>query len=213
MASVTTGDAVRAESVTVLLVGDHPALRAGLEGLLRHAPGFECVGALPSQRELVSALKASRADVVLLDSAVGGGSGLTACFLAKQLPDPPGVMLYCAQVDEMFAVPATLAQADAIVAKSAPVDHMLQTLRRIAAGGSAMPPLQWEAVDAVTARISADDLAIAGMLLCRLGIDEIAETLRLQPREVFSRALRIIRELQAGDDREPRQGRLGRSAW
>ena len=196
---------VEASTVTVLLVDDHPALRAGLEGLLLHERGFECVGALSTQREMDAALQACRPDVVLLDYALKNGSGLTACFRTKQLPDPPGVVLYSAYVDGLFAVPATLARADAIVSKAAPVDEVLETIRCVAAGRRCMPRLQRDAVEAVSARVRPADLPIAGMLFSQLTVDEIAKTLRLEPRDVFLRALRIIRELQSRDLLEERR--------
>ena len=114
------------------------------------------------------------------------------------------MVLYSAYVDGLFAVPATLARADAIVSKAAPVAEMLEAVRCVAGGGRCMPPLDADAVEAVTARIPAADLPIAGMLFSRIAVTEIAETLRLDPRDVRARAFRIIRELQARDRVEER---------
>ncbi len=191
-------------SVKVLLVDDHPALRAGLEGLLTHERGFECVGAVSTQRELAAVLSVRRPDVVLLDYALKDGNGLTACFCTKQLRDSPGVVLYSAYVDSLFAVPATLALADAIVPKTAPVAEVLDAVRCVAAGGRRMPPLDADAVEAVTARIAAADLPIAGMLFAGTAVTDIAATLRVEPGDIRARAFRMIRELQARDHVEER---------
>ena len=188
-------------SVSVLVVDDHPALRAGLEQLLDQEPGYRLLGAVSSERELAVALERDRPDVVVMDYALTHGDGLSACFRLKQRPHPPGVVLYSAYVDEVFAVPAALAQADAIVSKSDPVEVLLTAVDAVAAGASRVPPPDPELIDAASARLDAEDLPIVGMLFARVRVDDIATTLGVQPREIQARALRIIGEMQAQDRR------------
>jgi DNA-binding NarL/FixJ family response regulator len=196
-----TGQEPTAEPVPdlrILVVDDHPALRAGLQGLLRGEPGIECVGALDGTGDLTATVAEARPDVVVLDYALGDEDGLTVCFRLKQLPDPPAVVLYSAYVDRVFAVPAAMAQADAAVPKSAPVGELLSTIRRVGYGVSARPVVDRELMEAASARVRADDLPIAGMLLGAAPVAEIAATLDLSVADVRSRALRIIGRLQAG---------------
>jgi DNA-binding NarL/FixJ family response regulator len=188
-------------AVSVLVVDDHPALRAGLEQLLDHEPGYRLLGAVSSERELAVALERDRPDVVVMDYALTRGDGLSACFRLKQRSHPPGVVLYSAYVDEVFAVPAALAQADAIVSKSDPVEVLLTAVDAVAAGASRVPPPGPELIDAASARLDADDLPIVGMLFARVRVDDIATTLGVEPREIQARALRIIGEMQAQDRR------------
>jgi DNA-binding NarL/FixJ family response regulator len=197
------------DDVKVLVVDDHPALREGLDGLLRQEDGFLPLGALPGANEIARTVETLRPDVVILDYALEQEDGLSVCFRIKQRRDPPGVVLYSAYVDPVFAVPATLAQADAIVSKAAPVEELLEVVRRVAHGSRRMPPLFPDAMSAACARLAAEDLPIAGMLFSRVAIQEIAETLGLHPQEVRARSLKIIGELQARDrtlgDAETRQ--------
>ncbi len=67
-----------------------------------------------------------------------------------------------------------------------------------------MPPLDADAVEAVTARIAAADLPIAGMLFAGTAVTDIAATLRVEPGDIRARAFRMIRELQARDHVEER---------
>ena len=187
------------DAIKVLVVDDHPALREGLDGLLREEDGFLPLGALPGASEIARTVETLRPDVVILDYALGQEDGLSACFRIKQRRDPPGVILYSAYVDPVFAVPATLAQADAIVSKTAPVDELLGVVRRVAGGARRMPPLYPDAMSAASSRLDAEDLPIAGMLFSRVPVGEIAETLGVHPQEVRARALKIIGELQARD--------------
>src|SRR3954469_17848834 len=91
--------------LSVLIVDDHPALRAGLRALLEQEPGIVFAGAVPGEKQLMRALPELRPDVVVLDYALGRGDGLSACFRIKQLPHPPAVVLYTAYADDVFAVP------------------------------------------------------------------------------------------------------------
>ena len=52
-------------AVSVLVVDDHPALRAGLEQLLDQEPGYRLLGAVSSEAELAIALQRDRPDVVV----------------------------------------------------------------------------------------------------------------------------------------------------
>ena len=136
-----------------------------------------------------------------MDYALTRGDGLSACFRLKQRPHPPGVVLYSAYVDDIFAVPATLAQADAIVSKSDPVEVLLAAIDAVAAGETQVPSPDPEVIEAASSRLDAEDLPIVGMLFARVRVGDIATTLGVEPREVRARALRIIGEMQAHDRR------------
>ncbi len=188
-----------ASPVTVLVVDDHPALRAGLERLLEHEPGYRFLAAVSSEEELTIALRRSRPDVVVLDYALSRGDGLSACFRVKQRSDPPGVILYSAYVDRVFAVPATLAQADAIVSKNAPVEELLTAIDAVAAGDAEVIRPEAEVIEAASSRLGPEDLPVLGMLFAGMQVDAIATTMGVRARDVRSRALRIIGEMQARD--------------
>lgn len=192
---------MRQTAVSVLVVDDHPALLAGLEQLLDQEAGYRLLDAVSSEAELAIALRRHQPDVVVMDYALTRGDGLSACFRLKQRPHPPGVVLYSAYVDDVFAVPATLAQADAIVSKNDPVEVLLAAIDAVAAGESQVPLPDPELIEAASSRLDAEDLPIVGMLFARIRLGDIATTLGVQPREVRARALRIIGEMQAHDRR------------
>jgi DNA-binding NarL/FixJ family response regulator len=189
-------------AVRVLVVDDHPALRAGLEGLLGGEPGLDFIGALAGTDQLLHNVRDTRPDVVVLDYALGAGDGLTTCFRLKQQPHPPAVVLYSAYVDGVFAVPAAIAQADATVAKSAPIDELLSAIHGAAAGGLPRPVLDPELIQAASARLISEDLPIATMLLGATPAADIADILDTTTADVRHRALRIIGRLQARNGAE-----------
>jgi DNA-binding NarL/FixJ family response regulator len=189
------------QPLAVLVVDDHPALRAGLEQLLDQESRYRLLGAVSSEAELGVALQRHRPDVVVMDYALTRGDGLSACFRLKQRARPPAVVLYSAYVDGTFAVPATLAQADAIVSKCDPVEVLLAAIDAVAMGETQVPSPDPDVIEAASSPLDAEDLPIVGMLFARVRVGDIATTLGVEPREVRSRALRIIGEMQAQDRR------------
>jgi DNA-binding NarL/FixJ family response regulator len=115
--------------IRVLVVDDHPVLRAGLEAVLRSEPGFVCVGTAGDGHELLAALRRTRPDVVLLDWRLGGEDGVALCRSVRAEPAPPEVVLYTASTDEGLADEASAAGAHAVIEKSADIDQLFDALR------------------------------------------------------------------------------------
>jgi DNA-binding NarL/FixJ family response regulator len=201
--SATTPTPPRNRDIRVLVVDDHPAIRAGLDGLLTGERGFDCIATLAETDRLLEAVSEIRPDVVVLDYALGGDDGLTTCFRVKQQNGPPAVVLYSAYVDRVFTVPAAIAQADATVSKNAPVGELLGAICDVAAHAQRRPTLDHELIQAASARLLTDDLPIAAMLLSAIPVAEIASIADMSVTEVRRRALRIIGRLQAGSRRRP----------
>jgi DNA-binding NarL/FixJ family response regulator len=124
--------------IRVLVVDDHPVLRAGLEAVLRAEPGFIPVGAAADGDETLRLLRRTRPDVVVLDRRLGDEDGLALCRTLRAEPDPPQVVVYTAVDDDGLADAARAAGAFAAVVKSADVDALFDTVRlaarRIAPG-------------------------------------------------------------------------------
>jgi DNA-binding NarL/FixJ family response regulator len=115
--------------IRVLVVDDHPVLRAGLEAVLRSEPGFVCVGTAGDGHELLAALRRTRPDVVLLDVRLNDEDGLALCRTLRAETAPPQVVLYTASVDEDLVVGAAAAGAHAVLEKGADIDELFDALR------------------------------------------------------------------------------------
>ena len=115
--------------IRVLVVDDHPVLRAGLEAVLRSEPGFVCVATAGDGHELLAALRRTRPDVVLLDWRLGGEDGVALCRTLRAETAPPEVVLYTASADDDLAAQASAAGAYAVVEKSADIDQLFDALR------------------------------------------------------------------------------------
>jgi DNA-binding NarL/FixJ family response regulator len=77
---------------TVLVVDDQATFRAVARELLEHA-GFDVVGEAAGAAQALTAERALRPDVVLLDVRLPDGSGVDVAKAMRSQPEPPGVIL------------------------------------------------------------------------------------------------------------------------
>lgn len=124
--------------IRVLVVDDHPVLRAGLEAVLRAEPGFSCVGVAGDGEELLLALRRTRPDVVVLDRHLGGDDGLALCAQVRAEPAAPEVVIYTADDDAGLSQEAVSVGACAVIVKDAHVDRLFDALRLAVRSGRSL---------------------------------------------------------------------------
>src|SRR5690348_14821304 len=79
--------------VRVLIVDDHPVVRAGLASLLRRQAGLKLTGAAHSAEEAMEILKRSSADVMLLDLRMPGTNGIELLNMLKSNEKSPRAII------------------------------------------------------------------------------------------------------------------------
>ncbi len=182
--------------IRILIVDDHPALRAGLTAVLRAEPGLVPLDAASSVADLWPALNRTRPDVVVLDYHLPGDDGLALCRQVKAQLPAPAVLLYSGYADASLTIPARLAGVDGVVSKSAPASELYDAIRRVARGERVLPPISRELLTQASADLDTDELPILGMTLEGTPVAEIAETLGLDPAEVTRRIGRMVNRLK-----------------
>jgi len=192
---------MRADLARVIVVDDHEAVRTGLERVLDRAPDLEPVAGLADDRDVITLVAREEVDVAVLDYDLERGDGLSLCWRLKQREDAPAVVIYSGYAGPGLAFAATVAQADAVVSKADPVEMLLSTIRRLAAGERLLDRPAPELVEAAAARLRADDLPVMALLAAGADTAGIARALGVDAREVGRRARRVIGRLQAGSGR------------
>jgi DNA-binding NarL/FixJ family response regulator len=182
--------------IRILLVDDHPALRAGLSAVIRAEPGLVALGAAESEAELWPALHRTRPDVVVLDYHLPDTDGLQLCRRMKREIPPPAVLIYSAYADGSLVIPALLAGADGLVHKGAPARELYDAIRQVAQGRRTLPPVSREQLEQASARLDGEDLPVLTMALDGTPQNEIAEALRVAPTEVAARLDRMMQRLK-----------------
>lgn len=171
----------------LVIVDDHPAVRAGLRGLIDDEEGIRVAATAASAREGFEAIADVRPAVALIDLHLPDDDGLSLCLRTRALPAPPRVIVYSANAAATLEVLAAIAGAEAVVSKSAPPDVLLAALR-----GAPRAPLNARALRAVGARLEPDDLAILGMLAHGVADEEIAATLGIDADALLARRAAML---------------------
>jgi DNA-binding NarL/FixJ family response regulator len=182
--------------IRLLIVDDHPAMRAGLTAVLRAEPGIVPLGTASGADDLEPVLRRTQPDIVLLDYHLPGADGLQLCRQLKRRTPAPGVLLYSAWADASLVVPAILAGADGLMNKSAPAPELYDALRSIHRGERVLPPVPNELREAAAAKLPPEDLPILSMALDGVPHGEIASTLRIDPGELSRRVDAMIGALR-----------------
>jgi DNA-binding NarL/FixJ family response regulator len=181
--------------LSVLIVDDHVAVRAGLRSVLRLDPTVEVAAAVADGRSARAEFERSEVDVVVVDYVLDDCDGLVLARELKSAATPPAVILYTAHEGQQLAIAAVIAGVDAVVGKGAPADDVLRAIHAAADGGGERPDLSQEAVREASRRVAPEDLPILGMRVSGTPEDEIAEALHLPPDDLRTRIDALVAHL------------------
>ncbi|MFF2271814.1 response regulator [Agromyces sp. NPDC058136] len=132
---------VPGEEVRVVLVDDHPVVRAGLAALLGGKPGFEVVAEAGDADEAVSKARTYRPDVVLMDLNLGTGpGGVEATSRLRALDEAPAVLVLTTYDTEADILRALEAGAGGYLLKDAPPEELFAGIRAVARGETVLAP-------------------------------------------------------------------------
>jgi two-component system, NarL family, invasion response regulator UvrY len=119
--------------VKILIVDDHPIVRAGLRRLLASEAGWEICEATDGKTAL-SAFCEQRSDVVVLDLNLPGVGGIEVISRLKAADPRAHVLILSMHDDPMHVTHALRAGAAGYVSKRASPDELLAAIRRVAVG-------------------------------------------------------------------------------
>lgn len=139
---MSTGDPVAtAAPLRVVLVDDHPVVRAGLRALLDSQDDLTVVGEAESAVGAQRVVTATRPDVVLMDLALGDGpGGAQATSALRALPAAPQVLVLTTYDTEADVLAALEAGAVGFLLKDAPAEELFRAVRQVARGQMTLAP-------------------------------------------------------------------------
>jgi DNA-binding NarL/FixJ family response regulator len=180
----------------LLVVDDHPAVRAGLRELLADEDDFHVVAAVATAEAGVDVAQREPIDVAVVDYQLGGRNGLWLSRKLKRLADPPAVLIYSAYTDGVLSAAAVVAEADAIVSKGRIGSDLCHEIRSAAAGGRRLPAIPPRLGESLRRRLDHEEQAIFGLLLAGFDTAEVARTLGLSPAGMESRLWELLKRLE-----------------
>ena len=123
----------------LLIVDDHPIVRAGLKRLLGGEDRFEFVEAADG-KEALARCRQEQPDLVILDLNLPGLGGLEVIRRLKLEAPERRILALSMHDDPLYAMRALQAGAAGYVSKNAAPDAILEGVRRVAAGQSYVAP-------------------------------------------------------------------------
>ena len=126
--------------VRVLVVDDHPVVRAGLCGMLAAQPDLQVVGEAPDGVEAVALALALAPDVVLMDLRLPRLDGVAATAQIRAQRPLCRVLLLTTYDSDADILRAIEAGATGYLLKDVPREELYQAIRRTAAGESVVAP-------------------------------------------------------------------------
>lgn len=202
--------------IRVLVVDDQPLIRVGLQTMLDYEDDMEVVGEAGDGDAAMTAIRAHRPDVVLLDIRMPGVDGLEV--LRRIAADPElaavrVVVLTTFDLDD-YVADALAAGASAFLLKDSDADELIRAVRVVTGGDALLSPTVTRRVietfvrrPARGTRAATRDVAclterereIVAMVAQGLSNQEIAKHLVISPATARTHVSRAMTKLGARD--------------
>ena len=124
--------------ISVAIIEDIRDIREGLAFILNQSKDCFCLGTYPNAEAGVRALAATPADVVLMDIALPGMSGIDATRLVKEQNPDTDVLMLTVHSDDQSVFQSLQAGACGYLTKNTSPEKLLDSIREAHAGGAPM---------------------------------------------------------------------------
>ncbi|MEV6393247.1 response regulator transcription factor [Streptomyces sp. NPDC051907] len=128
------------QTITLIVVDDHPVVRDGLRGMFASSPGFEVLGEAANGEEGVELAARLDPDVVLMDLRMPGGGGVAAIAELTRRGARSKVLVLTTYDTDSNTLPAIEAGATGYLLKDAPRDELFTAVRAAAEGRTVLSP-------------------------------------------------------------------------
>lgn len=123
-----------APRIRVLIVDDHPVLRAGVAALLGNEPDMVVVGEASDGAEALAQFRALRPDVVMMDLQMPGMNGVEATTAIRSEAPSAKILVLTTYSGDVQAVRALRAGATGYLLKNSLRAQMVDAIRKVHAG-------------------------------------------------------------------------------
>ncbi len=128
------------EKIRVLLADDHNIVRAGVRQLLEGADDLQVIAEAEDGEQAQALIQEHRPDVAVLDIQMPKASGIEVTrWVRSHLPEV-GVLILTAYDDDPYVMAVLQAGANGYVLKTGQADELIQAVRDVYEGKSALDP-------------------------------------------------------------------------
>ena len=127
-------------TIRIVVVDDHPIVRAGLQGQLATQPDFDIVGEAVNGRDAIAVIDRTRPDVVTMDLRMPELEGVGAIRAIKAAHPEVHVLVLTTYDTDAEILRAVEAGATGYLLKETPRDELFRAVRATARGESVLSP-------------------------------------------------------------------------
>jgi DNA-binding NarL/FixJ family response regulator len=190
--------------IKILVVDDHAVVREGLKQILAETRDIVVAGEASDGYQALDQIRKGHYDVVLLDIAMPGMSGLDVLKqLKSERPDLPILMLSM-YPEEQYAVRTLKAGASGYLTKESAPEELISAIRKVCTGGKYVTS---SLAEKLASHLEADlerpahellsDREYQVMLMIASGktVTEIADELSLSVKTISTNRIRALRKM------------------
>jgi len=195
----------------IVLVDDHPIVRAGFRQLLEMEPGWEVTHELGSAREVAAWLLTAACDVLVMDLSLPDGDGLV--LIRHVLAQKPGIAIVVMSMHDgaLYVQDALSAGARGYVTKRAAPDELVDAIRAAGRGERFLgKDVRAQTTDVADEAAGLPELtsreAQVFLLLARgHSVSRVAATIGISNKTAYAHRANIYAKLHLQSDHQLRQ--------
>lgn len=188
----------------LVIVDDHPVVRAGLEGMLASQADFAVVGEASSGQEAVELTERLQPDVVIMDLRMANMDGTAAIAQIRQRQLTTPILVLTSYESNADILRALEAGATGYLLKETSREQLFAAIRTVAQGKSVFSPevathLVHHVQKPVNAFLSQRELEVLAFVARGASNKEVARSLHVSEATIKSHLLRIFSKLGVED--------------
>lgn len=125
--------------IRILIVDDHPVVRAGLTSMLATIPGLAVVGSAPDGNEALAILSETATDIVLLDLRMPRLNGIEMLKALRALENGPRAIILTSYESDEDIYQAIQCGAYGYLLKACAEEEMLKAIYAVSSGERYLP--------------------------------------------------------------------------
>ncbi len=190
--------------IRLLVVDDHPVVRAGMVAVLGEEPDLEVVGEAGNGAEALALVPRLTPDVVLMDLRMPVMDGAEATARLRSMPAAPHVLVLTTYDTDADIVRAVEAGARGYLLKDAPTSVLTDAIRRAARGETVLaPPVAARLADRLRApagpEVTGREVEVLALVARGLSNAEVGRELFIGEATVKTHLLRAFAKLGVQD--------------
>jgi len=126
--------------IRVLLADDHPLFREGVKQILAETSDIVVADEASDGREVLVKLGQAQYDVILLDIAMPGNSGVEVLKHIKSIMPDQAVLILSMYPEKQYALRILRSGASGYLTKESTPDRLVTAIRKVVAGGKYISP-------------------------------------------------------------------------